>query len=86
MKACHDALQVEPFWSNLRPDGFMTDPSSTSHVFELRRCPQCGSSLAKRVARASVFRVLREISGVLSRSLDALAIHAPRGQGSNTHA
>ena len=89
IKACHDALRAEPVWTHLRLDGFMPAPDSNEEALELRRCPQCGSSLAKRVPRASVFAVLRDTAGIVSRSLDALAPSMqtlPRGSKGSRHA
>lgn len=75
-QACHDALRSEPFWSNLRLVGFMPDATSDADVLELRRCPQCGSSIAKKVPRLSVYETLHDVCGVVDRSLDALASNA----------
>lgn len=86
VEACHDALLREPFWLNLRPEGYTADPASAAHAYELRRCPQCGASLAKRVTRTSVFGVLREVSGMLARSLEVLSASPPHRPGGNIHA
>lgn len=76
-QTCHEALKAEPFWSNLRLDGLMLEPDSTD-VLELRRCPQCGSSLAKAVPRRAGHEALYAAFIVVSRSLDALS---PRAEG-----
>lgn len=89
IKTCHDALRAEPFWTHLRLDGFMPALDSNEEAIELRRCPQCGSSLAKRVPRGSVFAILRDTAGIVSRSLDALAPSLPaalRGAKGSRHA
>lgn len=86
-RACHEALKSEPLWSNLRLDGLMPMPDSVADVIELRRCPQCGSSVAKQVPRTSAMQVLHDSFGMVSRSLDALASsvltspHRSRGRG-----
>lgn len=88
-RACHEALRSEPFWSNLRLDGFALSSGTDRDVLELRRCPQCGSSISKSVPPAAVLGGLRDALGVVSRSLNALAANAlaePRRPRSNSHA
>lgn len=83
--ATHELLREAPYWDNLRLDGYI--PGAEGEAVELRRCPQCGSTIGKQIPADSVLSRLSDSTGVIARSLDAMSSpsgspRAPRGPGS----
>ena len=67
----HEALTFAPYWDNLRLDGI--GPASDLQAIELRRCPQCGSTISRLIPVALVKARLAEASDVIIRSRKAMS-------------
>ena len=67
----HEALTFAPYWDNLRLDGF--GPASDLQAIELRRCPQCGSTISRLIPVALVEVRLAEAGDVITRSRKAMS-------------
>ena len=70
-RAAHEALTFSPYWDNLRLDGF--GPGDELQAMELRRCPQCGSTISRLIPAAIAEARLTEASDLIERSRKALA-------------
>ena len=68
----HEALTFAPYWDNLRLDGF--GPASALQALELRRCPQCGSTISRLIPLTLVEARLAEASDVITRSRKAMSL------------
>ena len=69
-RATHDALTFPPYWENLLLDGIGL--AAESQAMELRRCPQCGSTLSRLIPVALAEARLAAASDVVVRSREAM--------------
>ncbi len=68
----HAAIRKsDRLWSSLAFDGIQGD--GLGGLIEQRRCPACGSTLARRTTALDAVRILSTLEQIQARSLEAIA-------------
>lgn len=69
----HEALRGTPaLWESLAFDGIQAD--GTGGLIELRRCPTCGSTLARPITKANAEMLMTRFEHICAQSLASLKV------------